>query len=231
MGASRFPGKPLKEVLGKPLLFYQIERLKRVSHADQIVVATTLHERDDAIVEFCHRMNVDVFRGSENDVLERYYLAAKQFHADVVVRITGDCPLIDPEIVDRVIQYFLINKFDYVSNSLVRTYPRGMDVEVLSFKSLEKARKLAKAEPEREHVTLFVYRHPEMFTLGNVANEKDESRHRWTVDTAEDFELVRNFIESLYPKKPTFLMSDLLNEIKAHPDWFYINSHIQQKSV
>lgn len=233
MGASRLPGKPLLEVMGRPLLSYQIERLKRCQKIDEIVIATTLHPRDEAIVDFCHSEKIPFFRGSEEDVLDRYYQAAKEFSADVIVRGTADCPLSDPGVVDDVVAFFLDHypSYDYVSNILSRTFPRGIDVEVFSMKSLNEAQNEAKKPEEREHVTPFLYRHPERFKLANIVRSPDESQHRWTVDTSEDFELISLILKDLYPKKSDFNLQDILEAFQAHPQWFTINSHIEQKKM
>lgn len=233
MGASRLPGKPLKKVLGRTLLSYQLERLRRSHSASEIVVATTTEPQDDQIAEFCNSENIPVYRGSPLDVLDRYYQAAKLFAADYVVRVTGDCPIIDPEIVDQVIDYYLgqLPKFEYLSNSIVHTYPRGLDVEIFSFALLERAHINAKLPEEREHVTLHFYTHPESFSVGNVASNKDVSHHRWTVDTMEDFELISKILSTLYPLKSTFNTEDVLALLEENPDWVKINAHIKQKPV
>ncbi|NLX01599.1 MAG: NTP transferase domain-containing protein, partial [Syntrophomonadaceae bacterium] len=158
MTSTRLPGKVMKEVLGKPLLEYQIERLKRTNEADELVIATTTNNTDQPIVEICKRLGVAYYRGSEEDVLSRYYEAATKFGADVVVRVTSDCPLIDPTVVDKVIKHYKDNwdKYDYVSNTLTRTYPRGMDTEVFSYKVLQEVYYNAQEQPEREHVTPYI---------------------------------------------------------------------------
>lgn len=231
MTSTRLPGKVLKPVLGKPLLAYQIERLKRVEAADRIVIATTRNGADDPIVELCQVLAVDYFRGSEQDVLSRYYGAAQAAQADVVVRVTSDCPLIDPAIIDQVIQVYVTqrDRYDYVSNALKRTYPRGMDSEVLPTWALEQAYQEATAPPEREHVTPFIYNRPERYALGHVTYPQDLSHHRWTVDTSEDFELIKCMLEALYPQVPNFTIHDCLELLNRHPDWPAINAHIEQK--
>lgn len=231
MTSTRLPGKVLKPVLGKPLLAYQIERLKRVEAADRIVIATTKNDADDPIVELCQALAVDYFRGSEQDVLSRYYGAAQAAQADVVVRVTSDCPLIDPAIIDEVVQVYVAqcDRYDYVSNALKRTYPRGMDTEVLPTWALEQAYQEATEPPEREHVTPFIYNRPERYALGHVIYPQDLSHHRWTVDTPEDFELIRRMLEALYPLSPNFNLQDCLRLIERHPDWSAINSHVEQK--
>lgn len=233
MGAARFPGKPLKTILSRPLLHYLIERLKRVKLATSIVIATTTNERDDPIANLALQEKVNVFRGSEEDVLSRYIEAAKQNKADIIVRITADCPLIDPLIIDQVIQGFLDVKppLDYFSNALTRTFPRGLDVEVFSYKALQKAHQEAKLSEEREHVTLYLYRHPELFRIGNFCYIFDASSYRLTVDTPEDFELITKIYESLYPTNPHFTLEDVLKLLDKHPELTKINAHIKQKEV
>lgn len=231
MGATRLPGKPLKTVLGKPLLSYLIERLKRVKKADEIIIATTEKPQDYKIVELCHEAKIPTFCGSEEDVLGRYYQAAKKAGADVIVRVTGDCPLIDPEVIDQVIHFFLKGGYDYAANTLERTFPRGMDVEVFTFAALEKAASEATAPEEREHVTPFLYRQPELFKLGNFTRDDNQSRHRLTVDTQEDLILITLLLEHLYPEKQEFTLDDLLKILKEHPEWEKINANVQQKPL
>ncbi len=233
MAATRLPGKPLKTVMGKPLLSYLIERVRRCQRVDAIVVATTTNPLDGAIVEFCQANDVECFRGSEHDVLLRYLHAARHYKADVIVRVTADCPLIDPYVIDDVVAYFLKNspRLDYASNCIQRTYPRGMDVEVFSMASFEKVAKEAKNSNEREHVTPYYYFHPELFHLGNVTRDPDESRHRWTVDEEDDFALIKTILETVYPTNPQFSLEDLLKEFEKHPDWIKINAHVKQKLV
>jgi len=231
MTSTRLPGKVLKTVLGKPLLEYQIERLQRVRLADAVVIATTTNDTDDPIVALCDRLSVSCVRGSEEDVLGRYYEGAIAHQADVIVRVTSDCPLIDPAIIDRVIQTYLdgAGAFDYVSNALQRTYPRGMDTEVFSFSALKEAYQESTAPPDREHVTPFINRRPERYRFGHVYDKTDTSHHRWTVDTPEDFELIRRILESIYPTNPHFSMHDCLEVLQQHPDWSLLNTHIEQK--
>jgi spore coat polysaccharide biosynthesis protein SpsF len=233
MTSTRLPGKVLKPVLGKTLLEYLVERLRRVRLADDIVIATTTNDTDQPIVDLCKKLGVAVTRGSEHDVLARYYEAARMHEAEVIVRVTSDCPAIDPAIVDKVIGFYRDHgkEYDYVSNSLEQSYPYGMAVEVFPFKSLELAYREAKAEPEREHVSPFLYTRPERFRIGQVLHHEDLSYHRWTVDTPEDFELIRRLLEALYPVKPEFDMADVLALLEKHPDWVEINSHVRQKKL
>lgn len=233
MTSTRLPGKVLKTVLGKPLLAYQIERLRRVPNADEVMVATTTNPEDDPIIELCASLGVPVHRGSEMDVLERYHGAAKASGADVVVRVTSDCPLIDPEVSALVIERFLSARgaLDYVSNTQQRTYPRGLDTEIFPFALLELASKEAVIPYEREHVTPFFYTRPERFRIGQVVDAQDNNTQRWTVDTPEDFELIRLLLERLLPTKPDFAMRDVLDVLRQNPEWVQINAHIEQKKL
>ena len=232
MTSTRLPGKVMKEVLGKPLLEYQFERLQRVKEADELIIATTNNDSDQPIVELCKRLGIAYYCGSEEDVLSRYYEAATQLGADVIVRVTSDCPLIDPSIVDRVIKLYKDKRdnYDYVSNTLTRSYPRGMDTEVFSYKVLEEAFINAKEKPEREHVTPYICWQPERYRLGNVSHHEDQSRHRWTVDQIEDFLLIENIIKALYPDKPHFNMTDVLDILKENPEWLKLNAEVEQKT-
>ncbi len=233
MTSTRLPGKILLPVLNKPLLEYQVERLRRVRLSDDLIIATTENETDEPIVELCRKLQAPCFRGHEEDVLARYFGAAIKFGADTIVRITSDCPLIDPEIVDKVIDTFNTHRdqFDYVSNSLRRTYPRGMDAEVLPFNILKEAHDEVVHAEEREHVTLFIYLRPKRYRLGYVTNDVDCSSYRLTVDTREDFELIKLIIEKLYPSNPLFNLQDIINLLLANPEWAAINSHVEQKKL
>lgn len=233
MGSTRLPGKVLKKVLGKTLLEYQIERVKRAKAIDEIIIATTTKESDDPIVQLCQQLSIPYYRGSEEDVLSRYYEAATKFNVDVVVRLTSDCPIIDPNVIDKVVEHYLENKdrYDYVSNTLTRTYPRGLDTEVMSYEVLKRVHEEAKELVYREHVTAYIYHHPDQFRLCNVSNEKDESKHRWTVDTEEDFLLIKNILETLYPLNPLFTLEDIIQILRDKPEWVEINAHIEQKKL
>jgi len=186
------------------------------------VIVDTIKEYNDKIV---------TTRGSEDDVLDRYYQAAVQANADVVVRITSDCPLIDPVVIDNVIERFLDNDCDYCSNSLTRTYPRGLDTEVFSFKVLDEAWNKAKKDYEREHVTPYIIENPDKFKLVNVANDINLSDLRWTLDTREDFEFISVVYKRICPKKQLFLMGDVLELLDREPELIDINRHIKQKQV
>ncbi|WP_378950627.1 cytidylyltransferase domain-containing protein [Pelosinus sp. sgz500959] len=233
MTSTRLPAKVLMPILGKPLLTYQIERMKRIKLADEIVIATTTNDDDQTIVDLCEKLSISYFRGSELNVLERYYEAAKKYNADHVVRLTSDCPLIDPAVVDKVIAFYKENKsdYDYVSNTLKRTYPRGLDTEVFSFQILHQAYQEAIEMSDKEHVTPFIYGHPDRYRLANVFHTENLSTHRWTVDTVEDFQLIHRMIEQLYPIKQNFTLQDCIELLDQYPAWKNINSHIEQKKM
>ncbi|MEO8313283.1 MAG: glycosyltransferase family protein [Pseudomonadota bacterium] len=232
MGSTRLPGKVLRSITGRPMLSYQIERLKRVSQAPLIVVATTVEPADDAIVDFCSSEGIVCTRGSEQDVLDRYWQAANKVGASAIVRITSDCPLIDPQLVDSAIAMFTgPGEYDYVSNMLTPTWPYGMAVEVFSAKALAEAWREATEAEEREHVTPFIYWRPSRYHLGSLTMRPDLSAHRWTVDTPEDFELISRILGSLYVRKPLFDMNDVLALLEDHPEWSAINAHVEQKVV
>lgn len=233
MGSTRLPGKVLKKILGKTLLEYQIERVKRAKTIDEIIIATTTKENDDPIVLLCQQLSIPFYRGSEEDVLSRYYEAATEFGTDVIVRLTSDCPIIDPNVIDKVVGHYLenSNQYDYVSNTLTRTYPRGLDTEVISYEVLKRTHEETKELKYREHVTAYIYQHPDQFRLCNVSNEKDESKHRWTVDTEEDFLLIKKILEELYPITPLFTLEDVIQVLQEKPEWVKINAHIEQKKL
>lgn len=233
MTSTRLPGKVLMQVQGKSLLEYQLERVKRSKFIDEIVVATTVNTSDDPIVKLCDKIGVSIYRGSEEDVLSRYYGAAIQFEADVIVRLTSDCPLIDSEIIDQVIKLYMSrhNGLDYVSNTLKRTYPRGLDTEAFSLRSLQTAYENAYFKSEREHVTPYIYMNSNKFNIENLSFPQNLSKHRWTVDTKEDFELIKLILESLYTKNPMFTMKDVLDLLVKNPSLFNINAHVEQKKI
>ena len=233
MGSTRLPGKVMKPLLGEPMLARLLERLARCERVDDIVVATTDDGSERPIMALMDTLNVNVFRGSEDDVLARYYGAAQRYNADVVVRITSDCPLIAPEVVDECVEAFLASggDADYASNGFKRTYPRGLDTEVFGVGALEAAYHEATTPAEREHVTPFIWGQPQRFRLLDVVDAENHSDLRWTVDTPEDFELVSKIYGALYPKNPTFSYHDVLRLLVEHPEWSELNRHVEQKKV
>ncbi len=231
-GSSRLPKKVLFEIAGKPVLLHVVDRLLRSKKIDHIIVATTTKKRDDPIVRLIkgYHQKVSFFRGSEEDVLDRFYHAVKQYKPKGVMRITADCPLIDPEIVDKVVDEFLKFKVDYVSNTLgVRTYPRGLDAEIFSFKLLEELWKETLWSTDREHVTLFARRSPTLFNCRRVFNDKDYSFYRWTLDEASDYKLIKIIYRELYRKNKNFDMNDAVDLFKKFPNLIKINQDVEQK--
>lgn len=215
------------------MLYYVIERLKRLSHSCLIIVATSEEDADDPIEAWCDREKIACFRGSEEDVLDRFVKAARRYEADIVVRVTGDCPLIDPKVVDLALQQFLEHYpgYDYLSNTIKRTFPRGFDVEVFKLDALERAHEEAEYTEEREHVTPYIWRHPESFSLGSLFYKEDFSDLRLTVDTKEDFSLISKILEALWLKDPGFGLEELVKLLDLNPEWAEINRHIKQKGI
>jgi spore coat polysaccharide biosynthesis protein SpsF len=233
MRSTRLPGKVLAPILGEPMLARMVERLRRVRRADGIVVATTVHPADDPIVELATALGVGVHRGSEDDVLARVLGAATAAGADLIVETTADCPLIDPAVVDQVIATFATNQVDYCANVLAPTYPRGLDVQVFPTRVLAEVAELTDDPADREHVSLFIYQHPERYRLLNVASGLAPSvgELRLTVDTPEDLALVAAIYDALYPTRPTFGLADILGLLAEHPGLVTLNQHVRQKAA
>lgn len=231
MGSTRLPEKVLEVLAGEPMLARVVNRTCRANTLDTVIVATTTQPVDDAIIRLCEERDWPFFRGSEDDVLDRYYKAALAFKADVIIRITSDCPLIEPLVIDKVVQEFLSHhpEIDYVSNALVRTFPRGLDVEAVSFTAMERAWQEGSDPALREHVTPYIWRHPEKFKVLNVVSDSDYSHMRWTVDTIEDLTFVRKVYN--YFQNDTFSWKEVLHLLETHPEWLEINRHVQQKAV
>jgi len=225
--SSRLPGKALKPLLGKPMLLRQIERIRRSSRIGKLVVATSWDGTDDPIEALCLEGGIDCYRGSLEDVLGRFYEAAKCYSPDHVVRLTGDCPLADPQVIDYVIARHLEGGFDYTSNSIERTYPDGLDVEVVKFSVLEEAFSDAALPSEREHVTPFIYKHPERFRIGQATQSRDYSAMRWTVDEPEDLVLIERIYEALYPLDPGFGQDRILSFLEENPELVDLNSRFE----
>ena len=231
MTSTRLPGKVLLPILGIPMLSLQLERMRRATSIDGIVVATTVNAADDPIVKLCIQQEVAYFRGSEQDVLSRYAEAALAFEIDVVVRVTSDCPLIEPDLIDKAVNIFHMahGELDYVSNTLQPGFPYGLAVEVFSRQVLDEANRLAVQHDEREHVTPYIYWRPQQFRLKSFIHSENLSHHRWTVDTLEDFELVSKIYGALYLQNPEFDMKQTLLLFDKNPAWMHINRHIEQK--
>ena len=224
MGSSRLPGKALmKSDSGKPLLYYVINQLRYCSKVKNLVIATTTNQEDDEIEKFADNNSVDVFRGKEKDVLDRYFQCAKKYSFSTIVRITADCPLIDPQIVDKVIEKFFSGNYDFATNTLTRTFPIGTDVEVFSFSALKRTWESAQLPSEREHVTPYL-RNERNFKIINVQNDKNISSLRLTVDRIEDFELIKQILKNI-SVNPIHL-GDVLELFSRKPELIEINKHI-----
>ncbi len=236
MGSTRLPAKVMKKLCDQTVLTHVINRVKACKRIDEIVIATTTLNEDDCIVKEAEKLDVKWFRGSENNVLERYYLAAKQFQADAIMRITSDCPLLDIEIIDDLLSYFQDESemglsIDYSSNNLRRSFPRGLDAELFTFNTLEIAYNNATKDYEKEHVTPYIYQHPDLFSLHNLTSDDDLSEYRWTLDTPEDYELIKIIYENLYPQNPLFGMDDIIDFLEENPKLMKINANIKQKQL
>lgn len=229
MGSTRLPGKVLADLGGETVLARVLKRLRRAQWIEEVVVATTIAGPDAAIARECLRLGCGFFRGSESDVLDRYYRAARACQADAVVRITADCPLIDPGLVDRTIRHFLEQDADYASNVNPRTYPRGLDTEIFSRAALEQAWRAARSPYEREHVTPYLYGHPQQFKLVSVYGIADYSRYRWTLDTSDDLQLLRE-IYSRFGNGDHFGWQDAVAVMQREPDLADLNSQVAQKA-
>ena len=224
VSSSRLPGKVLKPLAGKPMIVRQLERIKASQHIDKIILATSEDPSDSELVEVCRQIDgVESFRGSLNDVLDRFYRAVQPHGPKYVVRLTGDCPLIDPEIVDHLISFFLSSGVDYASNTLRPTFPDGLDAEVFKFSILEEAWKNAKLPSHREHVTPYLYAPENGFKLACYEADSDFSHLRWTVDEQLDYQLVSEIFKSLYPQKPLFHFRDVLEFLETRPELSKLN--------
>jgi len=225
MGSSRLPGKSMAEIEGRPMLWHVIQRVKRAALVDRVVVATSNALADGVIEKMCVQLDIPCYRGSETDVLDRYYQAARAEKATQVVRITADCPLIDPEVIDRVVRRFQRGDVDYASNCMVRSYPDGLDTEICSFAALERAWQEGDKPSEREHVT--PYLRSGKFRTANIENDTASSgrHHRWTVDEAADLEFVRAVYKAFRGRK-VFGMKEIVDLLDKHPEIQKINAEI-----
>lgn len=230
MGSTRLPGKVLMDIGGETTLSRVVRRLSRAKLITEVAIATTDFPADDVIISEAERLRVRCFRGSEQDVLARYLGAAEAFEADVVVRITSDCPLIDPEIADQVVREFLYAPADFAYNDVEHSFPRGLDVEVFSRDAFHKAARMADRSYQREHVTPVFYERPDTFKAAIVRSGTDFSRYRWTLDTPEDLQLIRA-IYSHFSGRDDFGWKEIVTLLEESPDLAKMNAHVVQKSV
>jgi spore coat polysaccharide biosynthesis protein SpsF len=230
MGSTRLPGKVLRRLAGQPLLAHLVRRLGGCRRLDRVIIATTVDPADDAIEALTRSLGLGCFRGSEEDVLSRYAGAAAEAGADVIVRITSDCPLIDPEVVDSVVARLARGDCDYASNTIRRTYPRGLDTEALTRATLDRLQVIAEPGPAREHVTWLVHRRTDEFRIASVEDEIDSSDLRWTVDTDDDWRLVDRLYRELDLGARVLPYHEMLAHVRAHPELALINAHVEQKT-
>lgn len=227
MSSTRFPGKIMKDVLGKTLLERMLERMQKSKKCGTIVVATSLNPKDDALEELCKKIDIPCFRGNEDDLLERHYLCAKMFDAQIVAKIPSDCPLIDPAIIDKGFDFFFENNYDFISNLHPASYPDGNDVEIFKFEALEKAYREATKKMEREHTTPYFWENPTLFTIGNFKWEKSldySMSHRFTIDYEEDYFFIKAVFEALYPSTPNFNLEDIIDLLEKKPEIYELNA-------
>ena len=231
-GSTRFPNKVFADIDGKPLLWHVVDRLKYAKRIDEIIVATTLNPKDNKIEKWCQTENVKCFRGSEDDVLNRYYCTSVEFPSDAIVRVTADDPFKEPEVIDRVINKLIDEKLDLATNNFPPSFPEGLDCEVFTFRVLELMEKSTNDAFEREHVTQYVYHHPEKFKIGNVVSDKQLSSYRWTIDNQEDYEMVK----AVYERRKTgsagiMLMDEILEILEENPDILTINAQVKRSAM
>lgn len=226
--STRLPGKVLKPILDKPMLGLQIERVKRCKKIDLLIVATSMERQDDSIKQLCDRMRIPCFRGDLDNVLDRFYQAALLYRPEHIVRLTGDCPLADSDIIDQTIDFYLQGSYDYAYNAVDPTFPDGLDAEIFSFKALEQAWNEAGLPSQLEHVTPFIYQDVKRFRVGSFMGREDLSHFRWTVDEQADFEFVKQVYEALYPLKADFTMQDILDLLHQRPELTQLNSRFRR---
>jgi len=229
--STRLPDKVLMPLAGKPLFVQQVRRVQAAFLSGRVVVATTLSAADDRIVEICQEEDIEYYRGHAADLLDRHYRAACAYSADIVLKVPSDCPLIDPDIIDKTIAYYLEHEqlYDYVSNLHPATFPDGNDVEIMSQAALQEAHSHASSLMEREHTTPYIWERPEQFRIGNVEMEGGvdySMTHRFTIDYEEDYHFIRAVYEALYPSNPLFGVQDILALLESRPDIYEINAEL-----
>jgi spore coat polysaccharide biosynthesis protein SpsF len=236
MGSTRLPGKVLRQLAGKSVLAHVIGRVSEVRAIERTVVATTTADIDDAVAREAQLRGTSVYRGSETDVLDRYYRAAIEQSAATIVRITSDCPLLDPVVVSAMLHAFdraaaSGDPFDYISNGLRRTFPRGLDAEIFTMAALARAHRAARAPYEREHVTPYIYEHPNEFRIHSYESSVDLSRHRWTLDTEEDYAMLSRVFGALASQGQSLTTEAVLRYLGEHPDVVRLNASVKQKAL
>ena len=231
-GSTRLPGKIFMEINGKPLLWHVVNRLKYTELIDDIIVATTTDSKDDATEEWCNKNEIKCYRGSEDNVLNRFYKAAVAFPCDVIVRVTADDPFKEPSIVDRIIKKLIDENLDIACNVFPPSFPEGLDCEVLKFNVLETMEKTTNDPYDREHVTPYIYNHPEKFKIGNLTSSRQLSNYRWTIDNEEDYEMVNAIYEKRKnQQEEILLMEEILEILEENPEIASINSDVKRSAM
>ena len=229
MGSTRLPGKVLRDISGKPMLAHVIERARAIATVDEVVVATTTLDEDEPVMATARKYGAQAFAGSTSDVLDRYYMTAKRFEADAVIRVTADCPLLDPSVGDHVVSYYDHGRVDYCSNVLPPTYPDGVSIEIISFDALERTWRTAVLPSDREHVTTYIRTHPEEFCVINVESPEDLSHLRWTVDAPADLEFIRQVFSHLKPGDgETPGVTEVMQVLSEHPELSLLNANFHR---
>ena len=233
MTSSRLPGKVLLEIGGKPALEFMIDRVKQSRLVDDIVVATTVNSSDQPIIDLCNKMGCKYFRGSEEDVLLRVLEAAKSVDADIIVELTGDCPFIDPDIIDKVIELYSLGDYDYASNVVERSFPDGFDTQVFSVQSLEKVSRLTDNPIDRVHVSCYFYNNPHKFKLANLLADQDSTWPdlRLTIDEPADYQLLKLIEEKLRDSNGMFSVNEVISLLKQEPELIELNKHVRAKEL
>jgi spore coat polysaccharide biosynthesis protein SpsF len=221
MASTRLPGKVMADLKGKPLIHHVVDRARRARFVDLVLVVTSDRVSDDRLAAYCTTHEIPCVRGNQDDVLDRYHRAAHAIGADVIVRLTADCPLLDPMVIDEVVAAFRAGQFDYLSNTLKPTFPDGLDAEVFSIDALDRAWSEARLGSEREHVTAYIWKHPDRFRLGDLQYPEDLSKLRWTVDEPQDLEFVRGIYFHLANGSTS--MTDVLGLLRDHPELVQLN--------
>ena len=231
-GSTRFPNKVFADVNGKPLIWHVVNRLTHAKTIDKIVIATTTNSKDDIIEKWCKENNVACYRGSESDVLNRYYSASVAHPSDVVVRITADDPFKEPAVIDAVVNKLINEGYDHVTNNFPPSFPEGLDCEAFKFSALKKSEETTQDPFEREHVTQYIYHNPDKFKIGNVSSENNLSYLRWTIDKEEDYEMVKEIYAHRDPKNSGILLLDeILDILDKNPEISNINSSVERSAM
>ena len=231
MGSTRLPKKAFLDLCGHPLIYHVVSRLQQCKNLDRIIVATTDNKIDDEIEEWCDRNNIVCFRGDEEDVLKRYYDCATAFGIDLIVRITGDDPFKDYNLIDEAVECAVVNKLDFVCNNSPVTYPEGLDVEVITYNVLKQIHENANSPEHREHVTLYIHENKSDFTIQNLADSIDRSSYRWTIDFPKDYQFVKVIYEELFKEGELFQSQEIYNLLRIRPELQLINSNLKKSKL